>query len=157
MEAAIIGQFQFQCSVHLATRTSRAPTSGPRRPGSRSRGRRARWAARRRPGVRRARTRSPGAADRAGARRRSERRRAWNAAVYTLAMHWIMFAIGAAMSWGIYGPMMHQGQVKLGSPFRALLCVGAAYFVIGVIVPVIALMSQGQLTRSGWNVDGVVG
>jgi hypothetical protein len=72
-------------------------------------------------------------------------------------MHWIAFAIGAAMSWGLYGPMMHQGQVKLGSPFRALLCVGAAYFVIGVIVPVIALMSQGQLTRAGWNMDGIIG
>ncbi len=72
-------------------------------------------------------------------------------------MHWITFAIGAALSWGLYGPMMHQGQVKLGSPFRALLCVGAAYFVIGVIVPVIALESQGQLTFRGWNMDGVAG
>ena len=70
-------------------------------------------------------------------------------------MHWIMFAFGAAMSWGLYGPMMHQGQVKLGSPFRALLCVGAAYFVIGVIVPVIALASQGQLTVKGFNMDGL--
>jgi hypothetical protein len=72
-------------------------------------------------------------------------------------MHWIMFAVGAAMSWGIYGPMMHQGQVKLGSPFRALLCVGLAYFLIGVIVPVIALASQGQLAVRGFNMDGVIG
>ncbi len=72
-------------------------------------------------------------------------------------MHWIMFAVGAALSWGIYGPMMHQGQVKLGSPFRALLCVGLAYFLIGVIVPVIALASQGQLTVRGFNMDGVFG
>jgi len=68
-----------------------------------------------------------------------------------------MFAVGAAMSWGLYGPMMHQGQVKLGSPFRALLCVGLAYFLIGVIVPVIALASQGQLTLRGFNMDGVIG
>lgn len=40
-------------------------------------------------------------------------------------MHWITFAIGAALSWGLYGPMMHQGQMKLGSPFRALLCASA--------------------------------
>lgn len=72
-------------------------------------------------------------------------------------MHWIMFAVGAAMSWGLYGPMMHQGQVKLGSPFRALLCVGLAYFLIGVIVPVIALASQGQLSLRGFNMDGVIG
>ena len=72
-------------------------------------------------------------------------------------MHWIVFALGAALSWGVYGPMLHQGQVKLGSPFRALLCVGIAYFLIGVIVPIIALASQGQLSVRGFNMDGVVG
>ena len=71
-------------------------------------------------------------------------------------MHWVAFAIGAALSWGIYGPMLHQGQVKLGSPFRALLCVGVAYFLVGVLVPLIALASQGQLSR-GWTMDGTIG
>jgi drug/metabolite transporter (DMT)-like permease len=71
-------------------------------------------------------------------------------------MHWIGFALGAALSWGLYGPSLHQGQTKLGSPFRALLCVGIAYFIIGVIVPVIALMAQGQLDK-GWSTEGVLG
>ncbi len=71
-------------------------------------------------------------------------------------MHWIALALGAALSWGLYGPAIHQGQVKLGSPFRALLCVGLAYFVVGVIVPVVALMAQGELAK-GWTTDGVVG
>ena len=71
-------------------------------------------------------------------------------------MHWIGFAIGAALSWGLYGPSLHQGQTKLGSPFRALLCVGIAYFIIGVIVPVVALMAQGQLDK-GWSAEGVLG
>ena len=71
-------------------------------------------------------------------------------------MHWVAFAIGAALSWGIYGPMLHQGQVKLGSPFRALLCVGIAYFLVGVLVPLVALASQGQLGR-GWTMDGTIG
>ena len=31
---------------------------------------------------------------------------------------------GAVASWGVYGAMLHGGQVKLGSPMRALLCVG---------------------------------
>ena len=53
-------------------------------------------------------------------------------------MHWVLFAAGAAVSWGLYGPALHQGQVRLGSPFRALLCVGIAYLAIGVIVPVVA-------------------
>ncbi len=70
------------------------------------------------------------------------------------SMLWIMFAIGAALSWGVYGAMLHQGQVKLGSPVRALLCVGVAYFLIGVIVPVAMLAAQGQLSAQGWNAFG---
>jgi uncharacterized membrane protein len=69
-------------------------------------------------------------------------------------MPWIVLAIGAALSWGLYGPFLHQGQTKLGSPFRALLCVGVAYFVIGVIVPVVGLASQGELGARGWNAGG---
>src|SRR5262245_32126879 len=70
------------------------------------------------------------------------------------SMLWVMFAIGAALSWGVYGAMLHQGQVKLGSPLRSLLCVGVAYFLIGVIVPVAMLYSQGQLNGQGWNAFG---
>jgi drug/metabolite transporter (DMT)-like permease len=70
------------------------------------------------------------------------------------SMLWVMFAVGAALSWGVYGAMLHQGQVKLGSPLRALLCVGVAYFLIGVIVPVAMLYSQGQLNGQGWNSFG---
>lgn len=69
-------------------------------------------------------------------------------------MHWIAFAFGAALSWGMYGPALHAGQVKLGSPFRALLCVGFAYMVIGMAVPLLALASSGELTTRGWNLGG---
>jgi len=69
-------------------------------------------------------------------------------------MPWIVLALGAALSWGLYGPALHDGQVKLGSPFRALLCVGIAYMLIGVLVPVIALAAQGQLSAKGWNAGG---
>ncbi|MEZ5317542.1 MAG: EamA family transporter [Vicinamibacterales bacterium] len=68
-------------------------------------------------------------------------------------MPWVVFALGAALSWGMYGPAIHEGQVRLGSPFRALLCVGLAYFAIGVLVPAVALVSQGELGR-GWTMPG---
>jgi hypothetical protein len=46
--------------------------------------------------------------------------------------------------------------VNLGNnPMRALLCVGVAYFVIGVLIPVITLSSQGQL--NGFNMKGSIG
>ncbi len=67
-------------------------------------------------------------------------------------MIWIIFALGAALSWGLYGPTLHRGQVQLGSPLRALLCVGVEYFLIGVLVPVVGLWSQGEL--GGFNMKG---
>ena len=68
-------------------------------------------------------------------------------------MTWLAFVAGAVASWGVYGAMLHGGQVKLGSPMRALLCVGVAYFLIGVLVPLVVLMSQGQ-GLSGFNREG---
>jgi hypothetical protein len=61
-------------------------------------------------------------------------------------MGWVIFVAGAVLSWGVYGAMLHQGQTQLGNPLKALLCVGVAYFLVGVLVPVAALSSQGQLT-----------
>jgi hypothetical protein len=69
-------------------------------------------------------------------------------------MVWILFALGAALSWGLYGPALHNGQVQLGSPMRALLCVGVAYFLIGVLVPTASLASQGGL--HGFTMKGSV-
>ena len=67
-------------------------------------------------------------------------------------MTWILFALGAVLSWGFYGVILHKGQVALGNPLRALLCVGVAYFLIGVLVPIAGLSSQGGL--SGFNTAG---
>jgi hypothetical protein len=69
-------------------------------------------------------------------------------------MSWIVYVAGAVLSWGLYGVMLHQGQVSLGSPLRALLCVGLAYMPIAVLVPVVALASQGELR--GFGATGTV-
>jgi hypothetical protein len=61
-------------------------------------------------------------------------------------MVWVVFVLGAVLSWGAYGALLHLGQTQLGNPLKALLCVGAAYFLIGVIVPVVALSAQGELS-----------
>ncbi|HEY2932520.1 MAG TPA: hypothetical protein VGK99_12320 [Acidobacteriota bacterium] len=67
-------------------------------------------------------------------------------------MAWLIFVLGAVLSWGMYGPALHNGQVQLGNPLRALLCVGLAYFLIGVTLPVILLGYQGKL--SGFSAAG---
>ena len=65
----------------------------------------------------------------------------------TKRLGWIIFVAGAVLSWGAYGALLHMGQTQLGNPLKALLCVGVAYFLIGVIIPVIALGSQGNLSN----------
>ena len=75
-------------------------------------------------------------------------------------MLWVLFVLGAVVSWGMYGAMLHQGQVRLGSPMKALLCVGMAYFLVGVLVPVATLASQGELrgfTATGTTIAIVAG
>jgi hypothetical protein len=60
-------------------------------------------------------------------------------------MNWLVFVLGAVLSWGLYGVVLHRGQLALGNPLRALLCVGIAYFLIAVLLPLGALSQQGQL------------
>ena len=69
-------------------------------------------------------------------------------------MGWLIFVAGAVLSWGAYGVLLGQGQAQLGNPLKALLCVGVAYFLIGVVVPVAALSAQGSL--SGFSTGGLV-
>lgn len=68
-------------------------------------------------------------------------------------MRWTLFVLGAVLSWGVYGPMLHRGQTLLGNPLRALLCVGIAYVLVAVLVPGIALSASGEL--GGFNAAGV--
>ena len=70
------------------------------------------------------------------------------------SMVWMIFVLGAVLSWGVYGVALHKGQTILGSPLKALLCVGVAYFLIGVLLPVGVLSSQGEL--SGFGTTGLI-
>ena len=69
-------------------------------------------------------------------------------------MVWLIFVAGAVLSWGAYGVLLAQGQTQLGNPLKALLCVGVAYFLIGVIIPAATLGAQGGL--SGFNTSGLI-
>ncbi|PYR38253.1 MAG: hypothetical protein DMF90_04080 [Acidobacteria bacterium] len=69
-------------------------------------------------------------------------------------MGWVIFVAGAVLSWGAYGALLYEGQTQLGNPLKALLCVGIAYFLIGVLVPVAGLTSQGAM--GGFNSGGLV-
>lgn len=68
--------------------------------------------------------------------------------------------IGAVLSWGSYGPVLHKGQMKMGgSRLRPFLCVGVAYFVIAVAMPLLLitlLKTNGTWTTAGlwWSLAG---
>ena len=69
-------------------------------------------------------------------------------------MIWLIFVAGAVLSWGAYGVLLHLGQTQLGNPLKALLCVGVAYGLIGILLPLVALQSQGAL--GNFNSAGLV-
>ncbi len=56
---------------------------------------------------------------------------------------WLAFVVGAVLSWGVYVPVLHQGQSLIGGgkpsdgAARAFLCVGLAYFLTAVVIPLI--------------------
>ena len=66
----------------------------------------------------------------------------------------------AATCWGVYGPVLHKGQLAmLGSRLRPFICVGLAYFLIAVLVPLALLglwTEQGNFTAVGslWSLAG---
>ena len=67
----------------------------------------------------------------------------------------ILLAVSLALlSWGVYGPVLHKGQAAMGgSRFRPLICIGIAYFLIAVLVPLSLLQPLGD--KGSWSLVGV--
>jgi MFS family permease len=58
----------------------------------------------------------------------------------------------AVVCWGAYGPFLHIGQMKMGgSRLRPFCCVGIAYFIIAVAVPVMILMASPDKVTLNWD------
>lgn len=61
----------------------------------------------------------------------------------------------AMLSWGGYGPVLHRGQGAMGgSRLRPLVCIGVAYFLIAVLVPLALLVPMGDAGQ--WDVGGTL-
>ncbi|MFN6190366.1 MAG: hypothetical protein ACK54F_11090 [Planctomycetia bacterium] len=58
-----------------------------------------------------------------------------------------------AVCWGVYGPVLHFGREAMHSSLRPFVCVGLAYFLIAVLIPLV-LLSRGE--RGGWTTKGVI-
>jgi len=64
------------------------------------------------------------------------------------------------LAWGIYGPVLHWGQAGMTGAgaselarWRPFVCVGLAYFVIGVVVPALLLKWKGE--QGSWTTKGI--
>jgi len=68
----------------------------------------------------------------------------------------VIASIGVTVAcWGAYGPVLHWGQGAMeGSRLRPLVCVGLAYFLIAVVVPMSMLQTSGE--SGSWTFWGTV-
>ncbi len=72
---------------------------------------------------------------------------------------WLLFVVGAVLSWGAYVPVLHEGQKTLGGrpgegALRAFLCVGVAYFFTAVLIPIALFFAGWEPPR--FNVTGTM-
>jgi hypothetical protein len=78
---------------------------------------------------------------------------------------WLVYVALAGLSWGTYVPLIFYGGNELGgkpgSRFMAILCVGIAYFFIGVVVPLIMFLSGQydwpEMTTTGLTFSSLAG
>ena len=60
---------------------------------------------------------------------------------------WLLCVIGAFLCWGSYGPTIHKGQGALGGKtagsIQVFICVGLAYCLVAVILPMIVMQAKG--------------
>ena len=73
-------------------------------------------------------------------------------------MKFAFVLLGIALTvtcWGMYGPVLHKGQEHLGgSKLKPLICVGAAYLLVAIVVPTVILVSRGEFS-GGWGFSGI--
>jgi hypothetical protein len=67
---------------------------------------------------------------------------------------WMVFVGLAGLCWGVYVPLIAQGGKGLKNSYAAILCVGVAYFVIAIVLPL--LIMWWKQMKPAWNADGVV-
>jgi hypothetical protein len=67
---------------------------------------------------------------------------------------WLLFALLSVAAWGLYGILLHNGQVGMADPvngrYKAFLFVGVAYFITAVLAPLGWLAARG----AAWSFPG---
>ncbi len=73
------------------------------------------------------------------------------------SLAWLGFALMTVATWGVYGVLLHTGQMKMedaaNGRYKAFLWVGIAYFLTAVLAPIVVLLARGATWRM--PVDGL--
>lgn len=75
---------------------------------------------------------------------------------------WWGYVILAGLAWGTYVPIIFYGGTELttkpgtiGGRLASILCVGVAYFVLAVVIPLL-LMSLREDAKPEWRTNGLI-
>jgi drug/metabolite transporter (DMT)-like permease len=67
---------------------------------------------------------------------------------------WLIYTLSTVVTWGLYGLLLHTGQLAMGDPVhgrtKAFLFVGVAYFLTAVLAPLALLWFGG----AEWSFPG---
>jgi hypothetical protein len=76
---------------------------------------------------------------------------------------WWGYVILAGLSWGTYVPIIFYGGTELttkpgtiGGRLASILCVGVAYFVLAVVIPVVLMATRGDVAKPEWKTNGLI-
>ena len=63
-------------------------------------------------------------------------------------MTWLVFALATVCCWGLYGILLHAGQISMNDPangrYKAFFIVGVAYLLTAVIGSAVVMMINGS-------------
>ena len=78
------------------------------------------------------------------------------------SLPWWGYVICAGLAWGVYVPLIFYGGTELttrpgtiGGRLASILCVGIAYFLMAVVIPVV-LMLMREDAQPEWKTNGLV-
>lgn len=78
------------------------------------------------------------------------------------SLPWWVYVIIAGLAWGTYVPIIFYGGQELttkpgtiGGRLASILCVGIAYFVMAVVIPVVMMVMNSE-DKPDWKPNGLV-
>lgn len=77
----------------------------------------------------------------------------------------LLYALGTVVCWGLYSVLLHKGSMLMsagatgdmtGARMKAFLMVGIAYFIVGIVGPVLIMKARGiAMTAASFPMGGV--